>query len=76
MRGNQARFPPKGGHWGPLAQLVERLTLNQDVAGSIPARPTILQTYVSDFALDRAAMPGSILRFLRRERQTWAILSP
>jgi hypothetical protein len=25
---------------GPLAQLVEQLTLNQRVAGSIPARPT------------------------------------
>ena len=25
---------------GPLAQLVEQLTLNQVVAGSIPARPT------------------------------------
>ena len=28
------------GHRGPLAQLVEQLTLNQRVAGSIPARPT------------------------------------
>ncbi len=27
---------------GPLAQLVEQLTLNQRVAGSSPARPTIL----------------------------------
>ena len=26
---------------GPLAQLAEQLTLNQRVAGSIPARPTI-----------------------------------
>src|SRR3989442_10503048 len=26
---------------GPLAQLVEQLTLNQRAAGSIPARPTI-----------------------------------
>ncbi len=26
---------------GPLAQLVEQLTLNQSVAGSSPARPTI-----------------------------------
>jgi hypothetical protein len=25
---------------GPLAQLVEQLTLNQRAAGSIPARPT------------------------------------
>ena len=29
------------GEKGPLAQLVERLTLNQDVAGSNPARPAI-----------------------------------
>ena len=28
------------GQGGPLAQLVEQLTLNQRVAGSIPARPT------------------------------------
>ena len=27
--------------YGPLAQLVEHLTFNQVVAGSIPARPTI-----------------------------------
>ena len=30
------------GHRGPLAQLVEQLTLNQRVAGSIPARPTTI----------------------------------
>ena len=30
------------GHEGPLAQLVEQLTLNQRVVGSIPTRPTIL----------------------------------
>ena len=28
--------------WGPLAQLVEQLTLNQRVAGSSPARLTII----------------------------------
>ena len=28
------------GHEGPLAQLVEQLTLNQRVVGSIPTRPT------------------------------------
>ena len=28
------------GYGGPLAQLVEQLTLNQRVAGSSPARPT------------------------------------
>jgi hypothetical protein len=27
--------------YGPLAQLVEQLTLNQLVVGSIPTRPTI-----------------------------------
>ena len=30
------------GHRGPLAQLVEQLTLNQRVAGSSPARPTTI----------------------------------
>lgn len=30
---------PSSSHFGPLAQLVEQLTLNQRVAGSIPARP-------------------------------------
>ncbi len=33
-------FPSDCTH-GPLAQLVEHLTFNQVVAGSIPARPTI-----------------------------------
>jgi hypothetical protein len=28
------------GYYGPLAQLVEQLTLNQLVVGSIPTRPT------------------------------------
>ena len=32
-------------HGGPLAQLVEQLTLNQRAAGSIPARPT---NYIND----------------------------
>ncbi len=31
---------------GPLAQSVEHLTFNQVVAGSIPARPTIIHIYV------------------------------
>jgi hypothetical protein len=30
-----------GRKFGPLAQLVEQLTLNQLVVGSIPTRPTI-----------------------------------
>ncbi len=33
--------------FGPLAQLVEQLTLNQRVAGSIPARPTTKTPYIS-----------------------------
>ena len=32
---------------GPLAQLVEQLTLNQLVVGSIPTRPTNFSTYPS-----------------------------
>ena len=36
-RGFESHRPPQG---GPLAQLVEQLTLNQWVAGSRPARPT------------------------------------
>ena len=31
------------GNYGPLAQLVEQLTLNQLVVGSIPTRPTPLE---------------------------------
>jgi hypothetical protein len=31
-------------HDGPLAQLVEQLTLNQRVVGSIPTRPIIIST--------------------------------
>ncbi len=39
---HKARRQNAGGHfkYGPLAQLVEQLTLNQRVAGSSPARPT------------------------------------
>ena len=49
--------------FGPLAQLVEQLTLNQRVAGSNPARPTIyqgergsagLKTWVSLFEVPHA----------------------
>jgi hypothetical protein len=32
-------------HNGSLAQLVEQLTFNQLVAGSNPARPTIMSQY-------------------------------
>ncbi len=34
------RVPPRAMFNGPLAQLVEQLTLNQLVVGSIPTRPT------------------------------------
>ena len=43
---------------GPLAQLVEQLTLNQRVVGSIPTRPTTL-SFVSV-----AAVSGTILNYL------------
>jgi hypothetical protein len=33
--------------YGPLAQLVEQLTLNQLVVGSIPTRPTISADFIS-----------------------------
>lgn len=33
--------------YGPLAQLVEQLTLNQRVAGSSPSRPIGCQTHVT-----------------------------
>ena len=36
--------------YGPLAQLVEQLTLNQRVAGSIPARPTNKIKGLRDFS--------------------------
>ena len=35
--------------YGPLAQLVEHLTFNQVVAGSIPARPTIFDAFRGTF---------------------------
>jgi hypothetical protein len=35
---------------GPLAQLVEQLTFNQRVAGSIPARLTIFPTQLHFFS--------------------------
>jgi general stress protein CsbA len=34
--------------FGPLAQLVEQLTLNQLVVGSIPTRPTISASIVKN----------------------------
>ena len=40
-RGFESRRPPHPFN-GPLAQLVEQLTLNQLVVGSNPTRPTIL----------------------------------
>jgi hypothetical protein len=33
---------------GPLAQLVEQLTLNQLVVGSIPTRPTNILRHIND----------------------------
>ncbi len=44
---------------GPLAQLVEQLTLNQRVAGSIPARPTNLIYYGGYSSVGRALDCGS-----------------
>ena len=40
-RGFESHRPPHLFLFGPLAQLVEQLTLNQLVVGSIPTRPTI-----------------------------------
>jgi hypothetical protein len=40
-RGFESHRPPQPFLYGPLAQLVEQLTLNQLVVGSIPTRPTI-----------------------------------
>ena len=40
-RGTSGGDCEKKGLYGPLAQLVEQLTLNQLVVGSIPTRPTI-----------------------------------
>ena len=36
---------------GPLAQLVEQVTLNHKVAGSIPARPTMTAPYFQVIAI-------------------------
>ena len=38
-----------GKSFGPLAQLVEQLTLNQLVVGSIPTRPTISSGFIRYF---------------------------
>ena len=48
MRTEHIRF---GVEDGPLAQLVEQLTFNQWVAGSNPARLTILPLLLDDFCL-------------------------
>jgi hypothetical protein len=41
VRGKKSDSALVDRNYGPLAQLVEQLTLNQLVVGSIPTRPTI-----------------------------------
>ncbi len=48
---------------GPLAQLVEQLTFNQWVAGSIPARLTTEIKHLKEICVGRGA---SFVRFLVR----------
>jgi hypothetical protein len=47
--------------FGPLAQLVEQLTLNQLVVGSIPTRPTISARIVKSLRGSHASIK-SVLR--------------
>ena len=48
---------------GPLAQLVEHLTFNQGVAGSIPARPTIhVQSFIFLDKFLKSRRQGSSIR--------------
>src|SRR5579863_5810837 len=55
---------------GPLAQLVEQLTLNQRVAGSSPARPTIrFQFNILPFAGD--CKTGHLITFANNSAARW-----
>ena len=53
-------------HEGPLAQLVEQLTLNQRVAGSIPARPT----RTSENMYDHFRLPALFSNLYRIRRES------
>ena len=44
-------LPPASPRFGPLAQLVEQLTLNQLVRGSNPRRPTSKKKHLAHFEL-------------------------
>jgi hypothetical protein len=46
---------------GPLAQLVEQLTLNQLVVGSIPTRPTILARIVKNLRGTLASLENDVV---------------
>ena len=50
--------------YGSLAQLVEQLTLNQRVVGSIPTRPTIPEDLLAEVAklVDALALEASAAR--------------
>ena len=55
----RSQFEPDRGHhnnW-PVAQLVECLTVNQDVAGSIPAWPA---KHYGDVALEEVRNPHKV----------------
>jgi hypothetical protein len=52
---------------GPLAQLVEQLTLNQRVKGSSPLRPTIAGMYITNSGPEAAGQPDHGIVADRRE---------
>src|SRR5262249_41920033 len=62
-----ARDYIKDGTRGPLAQLVEQLTLNQRVAGSIPARPIKIKELRG--RSNRGANSAPVAPRRRRKRQ-------
>ena len=50
LRAMRIRSPPRAPHWG-VAQLVERLALNQEVAGAKPATPATQLSWSMDDSL-------------------------
>jgi hypothetical protein len=46
--------------FGPLAQLVEQLTLNQLVVGSIPTRPTIKNSDLGEYRAESQGLRGGL----------------
>ena len=69
-------LPPASPRFGPLAQLVEQLTLNQLVRGSNPRRPTSKKKHLAHFELSaflfsREGVSTSLQLFFMTASMAW-----